>query len=141
MVRTVVADASILIKWVLPRGTEPDQVAAYALRNAVMTGKVEVKLPSLWIYEVGNTLGRLYPDYAENMLESLLMLGLTECDWDLRWLRQALVLMRDHKVSFYDAAYHGLALVEKGIFVTADSEYVRKVAGAKAVTLLRDWRC
>ena len=138
--RTVVPDASILIKWVLPQGSEPDQVAAYALRNGVATGKFELKLPPLWIYEVSNTLGRLYPEHAENMIESLLMLGITECDWDLPWLWQALSLMRDHKVSFYDAAYHALALVEKGMFVTADSQYARKVAGTKGVTLLRDWK-
>ncbi len=138
--RTIVPDASILIKWVLPRGIEPDQLAAYSLRDAVAAGKCELKLPPLWIYEVGNTLGRLYPEHVETMIESLIMLGLVECEWSLPWLRQALSLMHDHKVSFYDAAYHALALIEKGTFVTANSQYTKKVAGTKGIILLRNWR-
>jgi predicted nucleic acid-binding protein len=139
-VRIIVPDASILIKWVLPSGVEPDQDSAYALRDLLVAGKVELKLPPLWIYEVANTLGRMFPEHAQSMIESLLMLSFSEPDWDLVWLGKALQLANRYKVSFYDAAYHALALTEGGLFVTADLQYVRKTKAAGAVVALRDWR-
>lgn len=137
--RTIVADASILIKWVLPRGLEPDQDAAYAIRDAVMMNKIELLLPSLWIYEVGNTLGRLYPQHAQSMIESLAMLGFSEREWNSAWLKRALDLTHRYKVSFYDASYHALAQSENGLYITADSQYLKKVAGAKSVLDLNSW--
>ncbi len=42
-------------------------------------------------------------------------------------------------MTFHDAAYHALAVVERGIFVTADIKYVRKAEQAGAVVPLQDW--
>jgi len=41
-------------------------------------------------------------------------------------LAQAAKLTRSFKVTFYDAAYHALAIVERGVFVTADLQYLKK---------------
>ena len=41
-------------------------------------------------------------------------------------------LMRDHKVTFYDAAYHALAIRHRGTMLTADRAYVKKTARARA---------
>ena len=35
------------------------------------------------------------------------------------WLKKALALTREYGVTFYDAAYHALALTERGVFLTA----------------------
>ena len=42
-------------------------------------------------------------------------------------------------VSFYDAAYHATALVNGGVFVTADERYARVAAPHGAVVTLGEW--
>jgi predicted nucleic acid-binding protein len=49
-------------------------------------------------------------------------------------------LMRSHRVTFYDAAYHGLALHRKGTLVTADAAYVKRVQASGRALLLSHWR-
>lgn len=48
--------------------------------------------------------------------------------------------MRRYGVTFYDAAYHALALVEEGLFVTADARYARRVVEIGGVQMLHDYR-
>ena len=43
-------------------------------------------------------------------------------------------------MTFYDAAYHGLAIARTGTLVTADAAYVRKTQAAGHVVLLSNWR-
>ena len=43
-------------------------------------------------------------------------------------------------MTFYDAAYHALALVEHGTFVTADGKYFTKAKKAGAIALLSDFQ-
>jgi len=55
------------------------------------------------------------------------------------WLTTTLELTSKYEVTFYDAAYHALALIHKGTFVTADTRYVKKVADDGNVVALSDW--
>lgn len=138
--RVVVPDASVILKWVLPDPSGEEGLdAALRLRDAVISKKVSVKVPSLWLYEVGNTLTRRFPRQAAETLQLLIAFGLEEGVPDDRWLSQAVGLTQDHGVTFYDAAYHALALAEKGIFVTADQKYIRKAGKAGRVVSLADW--
>jgi predicted nucleic acid-binding protein len=56
------------------------------------------------------------------------------------WLTKTLELVQLHDVTFYDAAYHALAIVNGGTFVTADSRYATKTASSGSVVLVGDWR-
>jgi predicted nucleic acid-binding protein len=56
------------------------------------------------------------------------------------WQRQILALTTRHRVTFYDAAYHALAIVNEGIFVTADEKYLKAVGDDKHAMHLKDWR-
>jgi predicted nucleic acid-binding protein len=47
--------------------------------------------------------------------------------------------MKDFRVTFYDAVYHAVALLRKGVFVTADEAYFRKAGRRGGVSLLRDY--
>ena len=133
--KIVVPDASVLLKWVLPT-TEGGRDSALQLRESATAGDVTLMVPPLWLYEVGNTLARRFPGQAAQLLDALVTFGLIERTATDAWRRQALTLTRDYGVTFYDAAYHALALVERGIFVTADSEYVQRTLAAGAVSLL-----
>ncbi|BFU96249.1 MAG: hypothetical protein NTNFB02_29710 [Nitrospira sp.] len=43
-------------------------------------------------------------------------------------------------MTFYDAAYYGLALRTKGPYLTADAAYVRRAKRKGHVSLLSDWQ-
>ena len=136
----VTPDASVLLKWVLPGDDEQDGHAALSLRDEAVAGAVELVVPQLWIYEVGNTLARRFPDQAGELLSSLADFGLTEARLDAEWRVQAVSLALTYDVAFYDAAYHAVALVHGGVFVTADERYIRRAAKAGGVSSLRAWR-
>ena len=136
----VTPDASVLLKWVLPGDDEPDAAAALSLRDEAVAGAVELVVPQLWVYEVGNTLARRFPDQAGELLASLVDFGLMEARLDARWRTQTIALAVTYEVTFYDAAYHAVALALGGMFVTADERYVRRAANAGNVSSLRGWQ-
>ncbi|MBK6349767.1 MAG: type II toxin-antitoxin system VapC family toxin [Proteobacteria bacterium] len=135
----VVPDASVILKWALPSGDEPDANQALLLRNAIRDDLVRAIVPSLWLYEVGNTVARRFPTHAGTWLSSLVKFGLQESPVSSRWLAQVLELTASYPVSFYDAAYHATALIHGGVFVTADERYAGTAQPHGAVVNLRDW--
>jgi predicted nucleic acid-binding protein len=136
----VVPDASVLLKWVLPSEDEPYADNALQLRSAIVDSNVYALVPPLWIYEVGNTVARRFPEHAQVWLAALMKFALEEVPASKPWLTKALELVQLHNVTFYDAAYHALAIVNGGTFVTADSPYVTKTASSGSVVLVGDWR-
>jgi predicted nucleic acid-binding protein len=78
------------------------------------------------------------PAAAGTLLEAMMELGMREAQ-PSSYVAGIFTLMRDYKVTFYDAAYHALALREGGLMLTADAAYVRKAGRAGHVRLLRDW--
>ncbi len=136
----VTPDASVLLKWVLPGDREQDTDAALALREEAVSGTLDLVVPQLWIYEVGNTLARQFPDDADALLASLADFGLTEARLDANWRRRTVSLAVTYGVAFYHAAYHAVALGLGGVFVTADERYVRRASRAGGISSLRLWR-
>lgn len=135
----VVPDASVILKWALPSDEEPDADKALILRNAIRDDLVQAVVPSLWIYEVGNTIARRFPEEAGLWLAALLKFGLEEAPTSSRWLAQTLELIQLYAVTFYDAAYHATALVQGGVFVTADTRYVGRASPHGAIMSLHEW--
>jgi predicted nucleic acid-binding protein len=135
----VVPDASVILKWALPSDAEPDADKALLLRNAIRDDLVQAVVPTLWIYEVGNTVARRFPEHASAWLAALLKFGLEESPVSPQWLAQTLELIQQYAVTFYDAAYHATALVHGGVFVTADARYVSHASPHGAVIPLNEW--
>ncbi len=135
----VVPDASVILKWVLPCDDEPDADKAIALRDAILEEDVRALLPALWIYEVGNTVARRFPVHAAAWLAALMKFELHESPPSRQWLTAALRLTDSYGVTFYDAAYHAVAIVQHGLFVTADARYVKRAKEAGNVVMLNDW--
>lgn len=135
----VVPDASVLLKWVLPSENEPDVDKALLLRGAIVADIVRAIVPPLWLYEVGNTIARRFPAHAAPWLTAMIKFGLEEAAPSASWLAAALELTRTHRVTFYDAAYHALALTRKGVFVTADARYADQMARDGSVVALSNW--
>ena len=135
----VVPDASVILKWVLPSEDEPDLERAIALRDAIAAGDVDARVPTLWLYEVGNTLARRFPELAERALDTLVRFDLVIAPRSPRWLGLVLNLTARYGVTFYDAAYHAHAIARRGVLVTADERYVSRAEAAGAVVRLADW--
>ena len=135
----VVPDASVVLKWVLPSDDEPDAEKALLLREAILNETVKAILPGLWLYEVGNTVARRFPEQAAAWLSALMKFGFEESLPSPRWLAKTLELTDRYQVSFYDATYHALALIHNGQFVTADARYIARVSESVGIVALGEW--
>ena len=135
----IVPDASVLLKWSLYFSDEEDREKALVLRNLWLAGQVRIVLPSLWIYEVGNILGLKQPDRARRLLEIYIGYQFEE-ERVVDVLGAALDIMKAAGATFYDAAYHSVALRHRGTYVTADRRYARRAMSVGRVVVLKDWR-
>ena len=134
----LVPDASVILNWCLTE-QEADRDKAIAIRDLSLSGRVQLWVPSLWRYEAGNILARRKPDDADELLSLCETCGLREIPPSSKWQSQAIRLVIEYGVSFYDASYHALALVSEGRFVTADKRYIAKVEKAGSVIHLADF--
>jgi len=135
----VVPDTSVLLKWVLESQDEEDRDRAMELREAWLAGSCEIVLPSLWFFEVGNILGMKQPALATQLLQVLVGYQFEE-ESQSNIFPKAFELMKKFRVTFYDAAYHAVAIQRSGVMLTADDGYFRKTSRAGHVELLANWR-
>ena len=118
---TVVVDASVAVKWVVP---EPDSAAATALRSAG-----ELIAPETWIVEAANALwkyvarGQLNATQAELRLAELRSAPVAASNID-QDIDDALELAIDLNHPIYDCLYLALALRLDAYVVTADRRFV-----------------
>lgn len=134
-----VPDASVLLKWTLGPTAEPDHDRAEALKALWLADRCELVVPTLWVYEVGNILALKRPAAGGELLQAMIDLGLREVA-PQSCLPRILTLVKDYRVTFYDAAYHALAAHLGGTMITADAAYLRKAGGAGSVVLLAAWQ-
>ena len=139
MTEIIVPDASVILKWAFHSPEESDRDSALALLHAWIEGKVHIVLPTLWSFEVGNVLMLKKPDTAPEIMEIFIGYNFMESDMSIVLCKETFKLMQKYHVTFYDAVYHALAIENKGILLTADETYCKKVRDAKHVVRLRDW--
>ncbi|MGQ0666951.1 MAG: type II toxin-antitoxin system VapC family toxin [Nitrospiraceae bacterium] len=136
----IVPDASVILKWVLEREQEADLAQALLLQETFVAEQIEIRLPSLWRYEVGNVLGLKKPAMAKELMSALLAYDFDESPLRTEYCLAVLEHMEDIKgVTFYDAAYHVLALRLRGLYLTADAAYVKRAKRKGHVGLLAEW--
>ena len=136
---SVVPDASIILKWVLPRENEPYSKQAHAISQAFYDNEINLILPSLWVYEVGNVLTLKYPEVAGVLLAQLTNLDIPVVQPSVRLIELTTKLATRHSTTFYDASYHALAITTGALFVTADEKFLRKVPDDTYCQHIRDW--
>jgi len=137
----LVPDASVLLKWVLEQEHEPDYRKALQLQQALLDELIEIRLPTLWRYEVGNVLGLKKPAMAVELMSALLAYEFDEVPLRTEYGLAVLEHMREVKhVTFYDSAYHVLAIRAKGLYLTADTAYVKRAKAKGHVALLSEWK-
>ena len=121
-----VPDASVILKWAIGLESEPDREKAFRILDAWVGNNIEIVLPELWVFEVGNFLGRVIPNSALERMETLLDFRFKTKELDKETCKSIFELMKDLSVSFYDASYHALAQRMGGGFITADDKYYQK---------------
>ena len=134
-----ITDASVILKWVFNTPKEADSDAALILLNRWVNGECELVLPSLWLYEVGNIIGRNIPDKAAEFMKMLIEYRINEAPVTTFIAQRTLSIMTDCRVKFYDAVYHAIALERKGTLVTADAAYLKKAGKLGNAVLLADF--
>ena len=134
----IVPDASVLLKWSFDSPGEKYQHQALAIRRLWLAGKYRIVLPSLWVYEVGNIIGMKQPDLAHKLLDIYIQYRFEE-ESATNLYERILDIMKAIDVTFYDAAYHAVALKHRGTYVSADDKYVRKAQSIGNIMALRDW--
>jgi predicted nucleic acid-binding protein len=135
----IVPDASVLLKWGLDPLSEDDREQAVLLQKEWLDGRVDLLLPRIWVFEVGNVLALKKPAQAKELMEIFLGFRFPEEEMTPDLCRATFHLMKAYRVTFYDAVYHAVALLRKGILVTADEAYFRKAGSKGHVVLLRNW--
>ena len=134
----VVADASVMLKWLLP-GTEPevDSDKAIALWAAVLEGTIDLIQPPHWLAEVAAVLARLSPQTVDDDVADLYAMELPVFDTPGVYLT-ACELARTLGQHVFDTLYHAVALETPGaMLVTADERYYGKAVAHGSILLLR----
>jgi predicted nucleic acid-binding protein len=133
-----IVDASVILKWVLEKGKEPDYDYATGLLHAWVSGAVGIAAPGLWVYEVANILGRAVPDEASQKMKLLLDLQINVIDCSEQMIRQCFAWMKEYQVTFYDAVYLAAAYEIDAVLLTGDEKFREKMKNDNRICLLRD---
>lgn len=136
----VVADASVVVKWLLPvRDDEGDVEQALDLLRAVRRDAVTLYAPPHWLAEAAAVVSRLSPATAEDDIADLYAMAVKVVDSERVYLA-ACRLSRDLDHHLFDTLYHAVALsVDAAVLVTADERYFAKAAGQGRLLLLRNF--
>jgi predicted nucleic acid-binding protein len=122
MAARIVVDSSVLIKWFKTR--DEDLLAeARALLDEVETRPLDVHVPALLLYEIGNILllkSGMKPAALDEALRSLEALPFSVAPPATPLLRRAARLGRQLDLTFYDASFLALAIELDCPLITAD---------------------
>ncbi|MEQ8192144.1 MAG: type II toxin-antitoxin system VapC family toxin [Candidatus Eremiobacterota bacterium] len=133
MKNIIIPDASVILKWVFNSPEEINRDKALLLLEQWLNGDIEILLPGLWVFEVGNIVGLKSPDIAEDIMKILIDYRFSEVTVSNDICKETFNLMKNYGVTFYDGVYHAVAIINRGIFVTADEKYCKKLQTLKNV--------
>jgi predicted nucleic acid-binding protein len=140
----VVLDSCVFNKLFL---LEDDRGHALEFLDFSRKNKTRLLAPSLFLYEVlavaaASPFGA---DAAFDLIRQFQAAGFEITELDAKTVKQAIFIANSGHPktgypTFYDSAYHALALVLGGVFLTSDSKHLSKTASIGNVVLLRDWK-
>jgi len=107
MIDTIVPDASVLLKWAFNSPDEADRERAINFLNAWLDGRVNIILPKLWSFEVGNVLMIKNPGFAAEIMEIFLGYNLDELDMTFELCKEIFKLMKRYKVTLLSQRLKG----------------------------------
>ncbi len=133
----IVADASVVLKWVLL--DEDDRNKALALRKRHLAGENPIGVPDLLFYEVANVLpSRWDVSRAADLFREIHAVGMETYSFESLPFTHAIELAGHHGISAYDACYVVLAQVLRCKFVTADARLLTRLKGVPHLLHLKE---
>ncbi|MBA4155856.1 MAG: type II toxin-antitoxin system VapC family toxin [Gemmatimonadetes bacterium] len=136
----IVADASVVVKWLVPQQeAEPDIEQAFRLLAEVRSGRARLYQPAHWLAEAAAVVARLSPATARQKVSLLHAMGCRIVD-DQAVYKTAVDLATDLNHHLFDTLYHAVALhVAEANLVTADERYFRKAYAYGRILRLADF--
>ncbi len=133
----IVADASVIVKWLLPeRDHEADVERALAILQQVKQAEITLHQPPHWLAEVAAVVTRLSPATARQQIALLYDMDCDVIDAPEVYLT-ACELSLDLGHHLFDTLYHAVALHLAGAtLVTADEQYYQKARSRSGISLL-----
>jgi len=139
----IVLDSNIFIKLFFK---EEDRLQAIELIKELGKRNYQVLAPNLFLYEVLSVAAYSeFPTWsAYELIRQHQKVNLQLVDIDEKTIRDAIgITEQGHRnsgyPSFYDSAYHALAIGNTCQFVTADKRHEAKTKQVGYITLLKDW--
>ena len=135
-----IPDANIILSALLDE--EEYGEMAHSFLYDVFVGNIRLLVPSVWSYEVCNRLSRVKPFSLQKTIDEFQGYR-SLCDHaelSIPQIEKAYSITKSFSVSFYDASYHALALLNDGIFITLDKQYCRRAQKLKQVMVLEEYK-
>lgn len=132
-----ILDTSIIAKWFFH---EDQSEIALKILDEFKLGKIDIIIPSLLFYELGNLLINkgAKVKLSGEIIEMLNNLGLQVEDIGKDSFRKIYQNSLEYDITFYDSSFLTLMQKHKGHFVTADQKLYSKIKdNSSNVTLLK----
>jgi predicted nucleic acid-binding protein len=137
----VVPDASVILQWVLQPEGESETGSARRVLEAFLGETIEIRVPSLRQYEVGNILAVKRPGTVCEAMEALLCYRFEEEPLHPAYCPETLRFAAEAKgIWFYDAVHHMLGIRTDVLFLTADRKYVGRAWRRGKIMHVADWK-
>lgn len=134
-----VLDSSVIVKWF---AEEEFTDKALNFRRELLSGRLEIAVPDLILYEIPNALRfsqRLGEEDIKSAISSIFGIGVDIIAPLKRVLDSAVGLSFKFNISFYDAYFIALAKDLEYKFITADEKLCNKIKALKFVKLLKEF--
>ena len=138
--KTVVLDASVIVKWVFAdRAEESHSFQALQILQLIKMSRIGVVQPPHWLAEAAAVIARLDPDRALQAVSLLYALEFPVMT-DVEVYQKACDLSASLAQHVFDTLYHAVALHESGaLLVTADERYYRVAHRIGQIVKLKDF--
>ncbi len=125
-----VVDSSVVFKWYRQPGDEDYVSQAVSILERHLHGEIEIHVPDLLFYELGNILRfkeSLVSKDGLTILKKTFGLDLQIYPIDLPLAADAYQVSREYKITFYDASFVALSRLLDVSFITADRKLFEKI--------------
>jgi predicted nucleic acid-binding protein len=125
-----VVDSSVVFKWYRQTGDEDYVPQAVSILKRHLHGEIEIHVPDLLFYELGNILRlkeTLVSKDALTILRETFALSLQIHPIDLALSEETFRFARERDLTFYDASFVALSHLLDASFITADKKLFAKL--------------
>ena len=140
---TVVLDACVAAKTFI---NESDSPEAVKLISACVKSKIQISAPDIFKYEISQIAVKkdcVLDDILHLFEDAIFKLIDMQDPNRFVWLQAEKICQHGHEKSgfptMYDSVYHAMAIINDGVFITADKRHYEKAKSFGHIAMLDDW--